>query len=187
MTTVRSAVLSVGVAGLVLMSSGPTARAQILFDKIQPRKPDWSEIDPKGYRAEPYRTESAPTKPYTPMPHFHQRNILPDRIELGPINQHNIPRSHIRQNWLTFNPMIKEDIQPDRIRVHHLVHAMSPGYRTTATPLMPEPKWSFSLQMEGYARPTTRFDSSLKSPLPDYDAPNRQRVVTPPGSHPMMW
>jgi hypothetical protein len=68
-----------------------------------------------------------------------------------------------------------------------MIHAISPGERMTAPATPAEPTWSFNLQMEGVARPTTRFDSSLKAPLPDYDAPNRQRVVTPPASHPINW
>ncbi|MBN2022399.1 MAG: hypothetical protein JW809_06350 [Pirellulales bacterium] len=173
--------------GMMLAGSGRPARGQILFDKIEPRKPALTEIAPKGFRAEPYRTESMPSKPYAPMPHFHNRNILPDRMHLAPINKDDIRPSHMRPDRITFNPLIQVNITPEPIHMRHMVRAMSPGHRMTEPATPPLPTWAFNPEMERASRPTTRFDSSIKAPLPDYDAPNRQRVVVPPGKHPMSW
>jgi hypothetical protein len=145
------------------------ARAQIIFNGINPGDISTRSIDPDPLRRAPIETETKPSKPYEPMPHFHNRNVLPDRIELGTLSQPDIRPDHIRPDRITWNVITQENIAPQRLSAKPLMPAMSPGERMTAPPLLAAPQWSFDQQLRGEPKPTERFDSSIYSPVPDYD------------------
>ncbi|MBN1910470.1 MAG: hypothetical protein JW818_12070 [Pirellulales bacterium] len=182
-------ILTVG-GGVFSMAARPCS-GQFIFNKINPGEIITRSIDPKALRRQPIETEAKPTKPYAPMPHFHNRNALsslPDRIEMAPIAQPQIHGSHIRPDRITFGPMVQTNIAPQHIRMDPLVRTIEPGRRMTAPVTPSQPKWFFSKQLEGHAKPTERFDSSLYLKQKDYNvarpASSNRRDVP---SHPMSW
>jgi hypothetical protein len=156
-------------AGVAINGWTSTTLAQIVFNGIDPGKITTSSIDPGAARRDPIQTETKATKPYEPMPHFYNRNVLPDRIEMGVLSQPDIRRDHIRPDRITFSTITQEYIAPQRLSAKPLVPAMSPGERMTPTPLLAAPQWSFDQQARGEAKPTERFDTSIYVPQWNYD------------------
>ncbi|MCX7426247.1 MAG: hypothetical protein NTW96_11585, partial [Planctomycetia bacterium] len=145
------------------------ARAQIIFNGINPGDISTRSIDPDPSRRAPIETETKASKPYEPMPHYHNRNDLPDRIELGTLSQPDIRPDHIRPDRITWSLITQEDIAPQRLSAKPLMPAMSPGERMTETPRLAAPQWSFDQQLRGEPKPAEQFGSSIYLPVPDYD------------------
>ena len=188
---------SLGLLAFLVIAGGtvflPARRcsAQFIFNNVDPGRIVTPSIDPKALRRQPIQTESKATKPWTPMPHFHNRNAvsqLPDRIQMAPITQQEIHRDRMQQNKITFSPMVRTNITPQHVRMDPLQRDIEPGQRMTAPTLPSRPTWTFNKQLQGHTKPTTRFDSSIYRPQKDLNvapaATANTRVIPP---HPMSW
>lgn len=161
----------------VLGSSKKECAAQIIFNGIDPGQIPSQSIDPKPLRRVPIEKATKPAKPYLPIPHFSNRNILQDRIVLDPPTQPLIRRDHIRPDHITWNVITRENIAPQRLPAKPLVPAMSPGQRMTLEATPSRPQWSFDQTLRGNAPPSERFDSSIHLAVPNYDLHARSPVL----------
>ncbi len=171
-----SAALAVVVAGIWANH----CRAAVVFGNIDPGPIQIGSIVPPGQmRKEPFRTMSVPSKVSTPMPHFQQNNILPNHILIAPIQKDDMLRSEMRQNRIEFTNITKSYILPRKINGKPLLQPILPG-RRMAIPIRPAgPYFNFNPTMEGHAKPSTRFDSSIRLDM------GQQSMPAPPS--PMGW
>jgi hypothetical protein len=120
-----------------------------------------------------------PSKVSAPMPHFQQHQILPDRIQMTPIQTNDMLRSSMRQNRIELQTITKSNILPQKINSKPLIQPISPGQKMEA-PIKPAaPYFNFDRTLEGHTKPTTVFDSSIRLNM------GRQSKQAPPS--PMGW
>ncbi|MBN2295322.1 MAG: hypothetical protein JXM70_23025 [Pirellulales bacterium] len=154
--------------------------AAVSFGNIDPRPIQTNSIVPPDYmQKEPYHTMPAPSKPSAPIPHFQQHKVLPDHIQMVPIQKDDMLRSSMRQDRIEFGNITKNYILPQQLDRKPLVQPISPGEKMAAPVRPAEPYFNFSPTMEGYTKPTTRFDSSIRLNM------GRQSMPAPPS--PMGW
>jgi hypothetical protein len=143
--------------------------AQIIFNGIDPGKvPTYSE-DPKALRRNPIEKESKADKPYAPIPHFYNRDVLPDRIEMGTISKADLRPDHIIPDKIHWNVITQEYIAPQRLSEKPVLPAMSPGERMTVEVTPSRPIWAFDQRDRGESKPTERIGSSVYLRVPNYD------------------
>ncbi|MEA1951962.1 MAG: hypothetical protein U9N87_11290 [Planctomycetota bacterium] len=179
---VRRAVVFLSAALAVMVAGSWTShcRAAVSFGNIDPRPIQTNSIVPPGHmRKEPFRTMSVPSKPSAPMPHFQQHKILPDHIQMVPIQKDDMLRSSMRQNRIEFNNISKSYILPQKINGKPLLQPISPGQKMAAPVRPAGPYFNFDPTMEGHNKPTTRFDSSIRLNM------GHQAMPAPPS--PMGW
>jgi hypothetical protein len=158
-------------ACVLAMTAGLADRgdAQITFNSVNPGRVSTYSVDPDALRRDPIETESKASKPYEPAPHFSNRNILADRIEMGTISKADIRADHIRPDQMHWNLITKDDIAPEPLSRKPVLPVMSPGERMTATPTPARPIWSFDQQLRGEPKPDERIGSSIYLGVPNYD------------------
>ncbi len=170
-------------AAMAVMVAGSwvnECRAAVSFGNIDPRPIQTNSIVPPGHmRKEPFRTMRVPSKPSAPMPHFQQHKIIPDRIQMVPIQKDDMLRSSMRMNRIEFNNITKNYILPQQINRKPLIQPISPGQKMAAPVRPAGPYFNFDPTMEGHTKPTTRFDSSIRLNM------GRQGMPAPPS--PMGW
>lgn len=152
--------------------------AQVTFNGIDPGKAPTYSDDPKALRRNPVEKESKADKPYAPAPHFYNRDVLPDRIEMGTISRTDLQPDHIVPDKIQFNVITQEYIAPQRLSQKPVVPAMSPGERMTGSPNLTQPTWSFNQQLRGESKTTEEIGSSVYLQVPNYDLHQSSPVTT---------
>ncbi len=154
--------------------------AQFLFQNIQPSAPARSSIDPKALRKSHLELMPEMSKQSIAPAYQPKKTLLPHRIMMGQPSFNRIRPKEIhmtRPHWAT---MTKQNIEPEHIRMHSMYRTVTAGPRLT-TPTNPgRAHWNFNPTMMGHSRPVTHFDSSIRSPIPDYDSPLHRTVLPPP-------
>lgn len=191
-------IMALAMASALATLMADTCAAQIIFNGIDPGRVTTYSVDPKALRRDPIEKESKPSKPYVPMPHFYNNNVLPDRIEMGTISKADIMPDHIRPDRVHWSLITKDYIAPEPLSRKPVMPAMSPGERMTFGPTPAQPIWSFDQTLRGDPKPTERIGSSIYLRVPNYDlhrpspvpAEHREEEAafrpTHP-THPMSW
>lgn len=163
-------------------------QAQILFEDLHSTTPTMNgSIGKKSINMAPMQGMVKPSKPSAPMPHFKNSVIRPDRIMMSPIQRDNLRQGELKMNQITFNPMVKTNIKPQQIRNTMLLPPPPTMKKMSLPPPIEKPHWSFNPTLEGHVHATTRFDSSIRAPMRDYDSPYHPDVPPIKVMHPMAW
>jgi hypothetical protein len=171
----------------MMLSACPEAEAQIVFENLTPKSTvdERTNIAPKNIPMAPMERMQAPSKPSAPMPGFQQNVIAPRPIMKSPIQFSNMRSNSIRTNMnkITFTPMVKDYIKPQPIHMDYMVRTIEPGKKMALPPPIEPAHWAFNPTLRGDQQAEIRYDTSIRTPMKDYNSPYHKDIPL----HPMAW
>ncbi|NUQ66282.1 MAG: hypothetical protein HUU20_27795 [Pirellulales bacterium] len=111
----------------------------LLWTPVAAQEPLWSST-PRPSRAVQRDLPPQPPMPSMPVPHFHESNILPDRIELGTLPKENLVRENIRPRDLTKQAFLLDTIVMNTIRPRPIIQTPLAPPRLPHETLPPKPR-----------------------------------------------
>ena len=156
--------LAMAVTVLVpVILTGQVCSGQIMFSKINPGRLEPAKIERKQFHQVPMQRGIEYSRPSLPKPRlFENDRIHPHHLYVAPITMPNIKFDDLRARKIVQPRFHRETIPFENIKPQALErNIVAPRELAQQASLPQHAHIDFDPRMQGFSKPTTRFDSSI--------------------------